>query len=324
MPFLSAPGVRPLPIRRSIPQAPKRLVSPGGVERHVLVMSLVISMICFGALLRLSSRESKASEPPLRIVTEDDTIEIPVPARIVARGEKIGDVPIALVQWPKSRVSPEYVLALEGVRSSVAQTTLPKLLPIPLSALSSGPIEHNHVAEAIPAGMRAITVRVDAESAVEGWAQSGSFVDVILVRKGGGEELETKVIAENVRILSAGRSAEPQAAEQSAPTPPSTVTLLTSQEDALRIKGAANLGRLTFALRGHGDQAPTTSVELTEHSLLGGAKTLIPARHEFRGVARGPDGQNYVLEDGSRWVEASASIAAPHLGGSSKISGDVP
>ncbi len=295
---------------------PKRLRRPGNLNTAISVVSIVIAVLSLVVGFRPSASDAKSGTETVRIVTDDDSIDIPAPGRPVARGERLSNVPIVRMKWPKSKVSLQYVSDIAEFKDAVARTTLPQMLPIPVSALSLTPIENNGVIEAIPQGMRAITVRVDAESAVEGWAQSGSFIDVILVRKPGGvdgDRLETKIIAENVRILSAGRSAEPSPADQTAPKTPSTVTLLTTQEDALKIKAAANLGKLTFALRGNGDQGPTTSLSLDERGLFGAAKLASP-KLDYLGMARGPDGQTYVLDQTSNWLPAAESITSRRLG----------
>lgn len=283
--------------------------------------SPALVVICSSALLlagaaflaaRPSGSATAATEPPpLRIVTDDDVVLIPTPARPVARGEKIGNVPLATIKWPKSKLTPEYVSDIAAYRDSSTLTPLPKLLPIPISALNAGGVDNNQVTEAIPSGMRAITVRVDAESAVEGWAQSGNYVDVLLVRASKEQEgmLETRLISENIKILSAGRSAEPSRNDQTAPKAPSTVTLLTSQDDALKIKTAANLGRLTFALRGIGDQLPTAATSLDQRSLLGSSKAIMSSKKAFRGLARSADGRTYVLDDDARWLESPGEQA---------------
>lgn len=155
---------------------------------------------------------------------------------------------------------------------------------------------------------------MDAESAVEGWARSGNYVDVILVRmaRDSSSALESAVIAENVRILSAGSSAVPMAGEQTTAHAPSTVTLLTSQEDALKIKTAVNLGKLTFALRGTGDRSPTIARLANQHALLNApqARTAEP----YKGKAKGPDGKLYVLDSHSQWLRASANAIAQTSG----------
>lgn len=69
--------------------------------------------------------------------------------------------------------------------------------------------------------------------AVEGWAQTGNFVDVIVLRQSGDPDLgiEAKVIAENVKILSIVSTVEQLSQNANAVRPPPTVTLLVSAED---------------------------------------------------------------------------------------------
>lgn len=234
----------------------------------------------------------------------DDVIMVPAPTRNIAKGERLAAVPFTTIKWPRSRISSEYLQSEDLHKEAVAALPLSKYLPVPLTSISQDLSDGNLVTERIPPGMRAITVRVDAEAAVEGWAQSGNFVDVIMVRQGKESGLESKVIAENIKILSAGRSAEPALNDQASPQPPSTVTLLVNQEDALKIKTASTLGKLTFALRGSGDQSPTTAIRLDQRTLLGAGKATTQI---ITGVARGPNGQMYTLGNSSRWVKTDSS-----------------
>jgi pilus assembly protein CpaB len=149
--------------------------------------------------------------------------------------------------------------------------------------------------------MRAITVRLDAESGVEGWARSGSYVDVIVIRASriASSGFEASVIAENVKILSANRSTETSPSSSST-AQPATATLLVTQQDALAIKTAQNIGKLTFALRGISDTLPTYTQRFSEKTLAGSA-TQSPM--VIRGTAVGPDGQSYVLDNNNRWLK---------------------
>lgn len=232
---------------------PKRIRRSPSVVFYV-ALSVALSII---AALALTTRpaDNATAEPAVRIVNEDDMMLIPTPSRAVARGERLSAVPMAMLKWPKSKVSAEYLAEVGNYRDAIATTPLPKLLPIPVSALSMND-DGNGVTDSIPPGMRAITIRVDAQSAVEGWAQSGSHVDVVLIKPDSGEKgkLKTRVIAQNIKVLSVNSSAEPARADQVASKAPATVTLLTSQQDALTIMTAANVGRLMFTLRGSEDR----------------------------------------------------------------------
>ena len=277
--------------------------------------SLIISILAaifVVAVLAISLRPKEVSSNQLptetvKIASEDDTVLIPTPSRIVARGESLKSVSFTYVKWPKSRLSDNYVRDVELYKTSYAMVQLPKFLPIPTSAISSEQVDANAVVEGIPEGMRAITVRVDAESAVEGWARSGNYVDVIVIRASKRDTgLEAKVIAENVKILSAGRSATPLTGHDRAPKAPTTVTLLVSQEQALTVKASSAIGKLTFALRGSGDANPTHSLAMNANRFIGGEKGEIRTQkaNGFRGVARGPNGKIYVLGSKDRWVRA--------------------
>lgn len=286
---------------------PRKLKS-GLYTTYVLVAFL---SIITASGIAIASRTKDKQEQNIITVTEDDMLSIPTPSRAVAKGEKLENIPFSIIKWPKSRISSEYVSDLEAYKKWSTTSSLPKLLPIPKSALSNSSIDKNQVTEGIPQGMRAITVRVDIESAVEGWAQSGNFVDVILVRqsKNADNGLETKVIAENIKILSAGSSAQAQNADSTAPKAPSTVTLLTTQEDALKVKTAASIGKLTFALRGNGDNLRTASLEMNQKTLLGtNTKALPIEKKNYNGMAKGPDGKVYLLEGSTRWIQSSDSL----------------
>lgn len=288
---------RPRRIRRSVPAA----------------LLLGVSLL-FAAIFLSFSAQSAVSTPDARarLRQESDVVYLPTPSRPVAKGDKLSDVEFIQTAWPQKHLSSEYLRDREQHRHSVALTSLPPHLPVPLSALSVSNQDSNVVIEEIPAGMRAITVKVDVESAVEGWARSGSFVDVILIRKASTDTtgMLAKVIAENVRILSAGRSTVPLSGETSAPQAPGTVTLLVSQQEALTIKTASSIGKLTFSLRGLGDQTRTVARTLRQSELIAQSKDYIPKTPVYHGRAKGPDGRTYVLGEDLRWVR-SFDVSTP-------------
>lgn len=282
---------------------PKRIRRFDATPAILLLVCFGIFCLSYAVFVRTPS--AAAGESRIQVVTEEETVLVPVPSRMVARGEKLQSIPIAVVRWPKSKLGAGYILNIEQYGNRFAASALPAELPIPVAAITEHDLESNAVAEAIPREMRAITVRVDAESAVEGWAQSGNYVDVILIRakKEGG--LESTIIAENVRILSAGASVISSANTENAPKMPGTITLLTSQQDALRIKTAIGLGKLTFALRGIGDELRTTMTTLDQRELFASPPSPAPPL-QVSGRARGPDGNTYLLERNSSWKKASS------------------
>lgn len=226
---------------------------------------------------------------------------LPTPTRNVVRGERLGDIPHTMLSWPKGRLTESYVESFVNAADRRATVPLPRYLPVPEAAVAATIDELNAVVGGIPSGMRAITVRVDIEAAIEGWAQSGNFVDVLLVTPSPQEQgaQDARVIADNIRILSAGRSATPLDNGSTA-SAPATVTLLTTQEQALSIKAASAVGRITFALRGSNDTSPSSTTTITARASL---KLPSGGTASYRGSAKGPDGRRYVLLDNTRWIE---------------------
>ena len=275
---------------------------PPRVRRYRSVITRAFTALAITAILALLLRPTPALPSP-PIVTHEDYILLPTPTRQVVRGELLREVPHTMMKWPRSRLTDEYLESFLTPDSARALTALPRYLPVPRNAVADTLDESNAVVGGIPLGMRAITVKVDIESAVEGWAESGSSVDVLLIspdaRTQGSQQ--ARVIADNIRILSAGRSVEP-AEGGAAQRPPSTVTLLTTQEQALAIKAAASLGKITFALRGARDGAPSLTTTVTARAIDAPHPTTADA-HSYRGTAKGPDGKRYVLIDNFRWME---------------------
>lgn len=284
---------------------PQRLKNNRHFGRFAPLIFLIFGLATLSLALSFSKKEE--AKMVIKTTPEDEMIAIPMPSRNISRGENIRDVEFVARKWPKSQLSTEYITSLTEYHNAITLTVLPKHLPVLKSSLSLTRQDSNAVVEGIPEGMRAITVKVDAESAVEGWARSGNFVDVIVIRNAQDSALglESKVIAENVKILSAGRSANPSDSNATTAQPPATATLLVSQEDALKIKTAANVGKLTFSLRGAGDQAPTIALAMDQKRLLGGAKTIEAKNTVIKGRAQGPDGKQYILTDKSEWLKSA-------------------
>ncbi len=236
----------------------------------------------------------------------DEQVTVPLPSRTLLPGERIRDVPLTHVNWPRSRLPHGIVLSTASYQNSIIEHSVEKLNPIPLSALKDTKKTNNPVAEGIPKGMRAITVRVDLESAVEGWVRSGTRVDVVLIKENRIEqrELKASVIADNVKVLSAGRSTEPEAASLFNTPSPATVTLLVTQEQALKIKAAASVGKLTFTMRGLQDNSPSDILSVSENQLRNrfGKQSSLEGKN-LKGIAKGPDGKTWVLTEDSLWIK---------------------
>jgi Flp pilus assembly protein CpaB len=149
-----------------------------------------------------------------------------------------------------------------------------------------------------------MTVRVDVTSAVEGWARSGSVVDVLLVEKNG-----TRVVAERVKIISTERSLSGAVTLDPTAAIPNTVTLLVTQEQCLAINTAIAVGKIAFALRSGADGESWRDGEFEAADLSNReAKTRKPKVEGVISMGRGAEKRRYALVEG-KWIPADSMPA---------------
>lgn len=276
------------------------------------VLAIVGAVLC--VLILSGQRTRVPTEAPERsIVAEFNTIDIPVPEKPVPAGSVIEQVQFKTISYPTHQIPKGALQSIKGYEQAVTLVSLPAGLPVFAENLSFAKGATNPVLDRIPPGMRAMTVRVDATAAVEGWAGSGSVVDVLLVEKD-----RTSVIAEKVTILSAERSVSPVGG-LNAPSVPSTVTLLVSQDQCLAINTAQPLGKIAFALRGRSDDQRWDDSSYTSEKLAQ-KQNFISTKRKINGVATVKDGKgvkSFALS-GDQWLpsegigntlDARASIA---------------
>jgi len=110
------------------------------------------------------------------------------------------------------------------------------------------------LAPVIPAGMRAVAVKVNEVVGVAGFVLPGMRVDVLVtVRPPGDAGARISTILQNVPVLAAGQQIQPDASGQAVNAP--VVTLLVSPEHAEILTLAGNEGRIQLVLRNSADQA---------------------------------------------------------------------
>lgn len=172
----------------------------------------------------------------------------------------------------------------------------------------------NVVTAKIPEGFRGVSIPVDAERSVEGWARPGARVDVVWTTMHRNRRIVSTLV-ENAEVLSAERSADSSPDEAGSVTPgsapPQHVTLLVSLKDAQRIQLAKEAGSLSLALRGDNDERSYGAETMTFDSLL---KPIVNGQVSDNQGAVSYNGKSYVLREGKLTevvVEAAPAAAAP-------------
>lgn len=282
--------------------------APRRDSTRIIITVLACSTVLITTLILKgkSNVSSAVIEKPV-VVAEFDTVLVPVPAASVPLGARGKDIKFKFVSFPKHQLPIGVITDLQKIMQAQAITSLPADLPIFESNFSTNAVFANPVVERIPAGMRAMTVRVDATTAVEGWAGSGAVVDVLLVTKD-----QTKVVAEKVKILSAERSVSPVEG-QAAPSVPNTVTLLVTQEQCLAINTAIPLGKIAFALRSQQDEQAWNDTLFTADQLKG-ASSAKSSASQFTGyVALEGENKKFAFTEG-KWVKTDSAPVGFRVG----------
>ena len=110
----------------------------------------------------------------------------------------------------------------------------------------------------IPEGMRATAVRSNEITGVAGFLYPGSRVDLLVTfTPPGGTMPVTQTVLQNVEVLTAGQTIEPD--PQGKPQQVNVVTLLLNPEDSQKAQLASGQGNIQFVLRSGVDK---TSVKL--------------------------------------------------------------
>jgi pilus assembly protein CpaB len=109
------------------------------------------------------------------------------------------------------------------------------------------------LAPTIPVGMRAVSVRVNDVAGVAGFVIPGMHVDVLVTGKPpNGDGDMTSTCLQNILVLSAGTTMQPDARGQAMPSP--NVTLLVTPEQAETLTLAGADGKVQLVLRNSSDQ----------------------------------------------------------------------
>ncbi len=119
----------------------------------------------------------------------------------------------------------------------------------------------------IQTGMRAVTVPVDDVKGVAGFISPGDFVDIVLSRTDITAGPVSEVILQHVKVLAIDQTSNEH---QEGPKFAKLVTVEVSQEQALKILLAVNVGKLSMILRQASEVAVAPQSRVTTSDLFTG------------------------------------------------------
>lgn len=245
----------------------------------VLGVSLLFALVVSGIFYQMTARgggPKKEEKTELRdLVTASRPL--PVGVSIKPADVKLSKVPVD--QFPKGGFAKiEEVIDRPVVSNILGEEPV---LEGRLAARGSG----LGLAPVIPVGMRAVSVRVNEVVGVAGFVLPGMRVDVLVTgRPPDGNTTMTTTVLQNILVLSAGQTMQPDARGQAINAP--TVTLLVTPEHAEVLTLAGNEGHIQLVLRNGSDQAMEKTPGHDLHQLYGGFRQRKPPAEENPKVKR--------------------------------------
>jgi pilus assembly protein CpaB len=226
------------------------------------ILVLVVAIAAGGLAAFLASR-AEPPPPPMAPAAQMDTVDVLVAGGDIGIGQVLGTSDLKWEAWPTSAASanvirradkPEAVAQFAG---SIARSPFVAGEPIRDSKL----IKANgsgFMAAILPAGMRAISTEISAETGAGGFILPNDHVDVILSRrdkeaeKQAGVEIHTsEVILNNVRVLAIDQTVQEKDGQRVVVGKTATLELTQRQAETLAL--SRQLGTLTLALRSIAD-----------------------------------------------------------------------
>ncbi|NMC64120.1 MAG: Flp pilus assembly protein CpaB [SAR324 cluster bacterium] len=195
-------------------------------------LAFVLVFVMLVAILLKETSKAKSEVKERVVVVTEPAKEAPVPmanvlvpVQEIEAGKSLDPQMFKMIEKPAMSVSEDAVRSFEEIRNLYPRSILAANQPL-VKDLFTAVRPPNQVSAKIPVGFRAVTINVNATSAVEGWANPGANVDVHWVSNITGEQTAT-LLVQNAKILSAERQVEGQNVGTAAVVP-TTVTLLVS------------------------------------------------------------------------------------------------
>ena len=205
--------------------------------------------------------------------TVSNGVEVLVAAKELRKGTELGEGDLEWKKWPKDSLFKGAIIRKSGKKADKVlkgrlDRSFSKGEAVVRSAILSG--KGNVVVARLEPGERAVSIKVNAAAMVAGFISPGSYVDVILTYKKrvdidddaqavseiiarNLDKYAAETILENVRILAIDQKAELN--DDDKIKVGKTVTLAVPIRDAEKLALASEMGDITLAMRGVGDDA---------------------------------------------------------------------
>jgi pilus assembly protein CpaB len=234
------------------------------------IYTVLLLAMTVGAIFAFSTYRYVQATPERGVSAK--TTPVVVAASSLDLGAALRAEDLRTINWPSESMpagtfsSPQELVG-RGLIQPVSQNE--PLLPSKLAPIGAGA----GLPPMIPDGMRAVSVRVNDVIGVAGYVLPGSKVDVLVTVSPTNQstDMTSKVILNNVTVLTAGTRIERDVEKDNKPVSVSVVTLLVDplQSEALTL--ASTEGKIQLALRNPLDKTMPPTPGIKPAILLGQA-----------------------------------------------------
>lgn len=224
------------------------------------VMFVVIAAIAALAIALLVRAALVGGAPKVPVVVTDHSVRaVLVAARDIAPGEVIGPGMVTWQVWPRSSIAQAFITGNTQtppesvVVGTVALSPMVSGEPLTWTKILKSDVSGLMAAKLAP-GMRAVAIPVSVTTAVAGFVQPNSRVDLLLTRNADGKVV-ADVVQADVRVLAVDQVTDARPAGQPSVADARTVTLELSPDQVKTVARAQVMGTLSLALRPIAGQA---------------------------------------------------------------------
>jgi len=236
--------------------------------RNKRLIIAIAGAICFGLISAVSvsryltSAQTQGRDLRHIVVTK---VDIPVGTRLIPEQLATAELPTGSI--PDSAfASPDKLVGRVVLNGLAAREVITENKLAPEGSTGG-------LSAVIPAGYRAMTVKVDEVVGVSGFITPGTLVDIVVViappDTSKSKDTVSKIVLQNIKVLASGQNIDRPKDDREA-TSVRAVTLQVTPEEAEKLALATTEGRLQLVMRNAVDQENQQTPGASKRSLLNG------------------------------------------------------
>ena len=217
------------------------------------VLVLAVALIAGGGAAYLALNLQPAAGPDMAAAPVVPMTDVLVAASNIPLGASLNDTNIRWQAWPSEAINEAFINAndqsdaIEVLTGTVVRSKFYDGEPIRESKLARA--GSGFMSAILPTGMRAIAVRVSAQTSAGGFILPNDRVDVILTGGGSGGkgDIISYALLQNIRVLAIGQTVQEKDGERVVKGKTATLELDPGQVDI--VIAAQKSGSLSLSLR---------------------------------------------------------------------------